>query len=308
MVKDRLAEIPMVHQTRGRGRSADSDDECDSEKDKLLSPENWSTVDKYLELSMRIAADMELLDKDIQEISTLHARLLSQPATPALTQELNRKTDAVHSKMRGFKKEVMDLNKGLESSTDQTATVNNRIIKEQVTRLTRNLLSLGTKFEKEQMEYKEKSKKNYTTYLKVLNTELADEALEEALEDGTLSSKINGVILALDQKKDLLDEVKQRTDDILTLEQSIRGLSEMFHDLHLLVCSQDEMLNNIEMNIGRSVEYAVKAKDDIVAAQKMKRRAQMMKIGIIIGVILLVIIIFMVGKMLFCFYLPFLCG
>lgn len=35
------------------------------------------------------------------------------------------------------------------------------------------------------------------------------------------------------------------------------------------------MLENIERNIERSVEYAFKAKDDIVSAQKMKRRAQM---------------------------------
>lgn len=42
------------------------------------------------------------------------------------------------------------------------------------------------------------------------------------------------------------------------------------------------MLENIERNIERSVEYAFKAKDDIVSAQKMKRRAQMVRFFLLI--------------------------
>ncbi|GMT35632.1 hypothetical protein PFISCL1PPCAC_26929 [Pristionchus fissidentatus] len=309
MTKDRISDVKvMTRQTRGRKDSTDSEDESSNEKGRLLSPENWETVDQYLELSMRLRADMETMEEELKEIHKLHAKLLSIPSTPALTKELNEKTSQLQSKLRSITAEMKILNKEIGDAKDETPTVNNRIKRDQVTHLNRVLINITTKFSEEQVAYKEKSRKKYTEYLRVLNTDLPDDVLDDALENGTLSETIKGVILAREEKKALLDEVKQRTDDIQTIEKSIRELGEMFHDLHLLVCSQGEMLNNIESNVNRCIEYAVKARTDIVAAQKMKRRAQMMKIGLIFGVIILVIILFLVGKMLFCFYLPFLCG
>lgn len=302
-----MADFAMVHQTRGRGKSTDSD-ETDPEKEKMLTPENWNAIEQFHEQVEKFKTDMDIVEQEVKEIHVLHGRLLSQPPTPALTLEMNKKTDEAQFKLRNLSRDIIGLNKSLESETDKTATVSNRINKEQVKRLIRSLANLTEKFNKEQEEYREKSRKKCMDFLRVQNLEFSEEVIDEAIKEGNLSEKIRGVILAADEKKALLDNVKQRTEDIQSLEKSIRELSEMFHDLHLLVVSQDEMLENIERNIERSVEYAFKAKDDIVSAQKMKRRAQMMKIGIVIGVILLIIILFMIGKMLFCFYLPFLCG
>ncbi|KAF8353532.1 syx-3 [Pristionchus pacificus] len=306
MVKDRLAEISFEHQKRGRGRSTDSD-ECDPEKEKMLTTENWNELEQFHEEVERFKTDMDTLEREVKDIHVLHGRILSQPPNAALTNEMNRKTDDAHRQLRQLMEHIRTLDKNLESAKDKTATVSNRINREQVKRLIRSLVNLTEKFNKGQVEYKEKSRKKCVEYLRVMDQDLPDDVIDEAIKEGTLSDKIRGVILAVDEKKALLDAVKQRTEDIQSLEKSIRDLAEMFHDLHLLVVSQDEMLENIERNIERSVEYAFKAKDDIVSAQKMKRRAQMMKIGIIIGVIILVILLFLVGKMLFCFYLPFLC-
>lgn len=306
MVKDRFADLSMVRQTRGRGKSTDSD-ECDPEKQKMLTPETWNEIEQFHDKVERFKTDIEEQEVVVKEIHMLHGKLLSQPPSPATTREMNQKTDEVHIKLKALAREIMDLDKKMESKKNEDATVSNRINREQVKRLIRSLANLTQKFNEEQVEYKEKSRKQCIDYLRVTGMDLPEDIIDEAIEQGTLSEKIRGVILAVDEKKALLDAVKTRNDDILCLEKSIRELSEMFHDLHLLVVSQDELLENIERNIGMSVEYAEKARGDIVAAQKMKRRAQMMKIGIIIGVILLVILLFMIGKMLFCFYLPFLC-
>ncbi|GMR62380.1 hypothetical protein PMAYCL1PPCAC_32575 [Pristionchus mayeri] len=308
MVKDRMGELAMVRQSRGRGKSADSDDECDPEKQKMLTAETWVGIEQFHEQVERFKADMERVEKEVDEIRVLHGRILSQPPTPALTNEMNRKSDDVQRTLRALKDEVIELDKEVKRRKGQEATAMNRMYCEQVKGLTKSLVRVTERFNIEQMDYREKSRRACIQYMRVRNMDLPDDVIDEAIQDGTLSEKLKGVILAVDEKKALLDDVKLRTDDILHLEKSMRELSEMFHDLHLLVVSQGELLENIERNVANSVEYSEKARGDIVAAQKLKRRAQIMKICMIIGIIVAVIILFMVGKMLFCFYLPFLCG
>ncbi|GMS99158.1 hypothetical protein PENTCL1PPCAC_21333 [Pristionchus entomophagus] len=110
---------------------------------------------------------MDGLENDIDKLHDLHVKILSRLHNPDADEELKTKTSEIHSKMRALKKEITSMHQHLASSGEQSATVSNRIIKEQANRLIRKLLSLGEKFENEQMEYKEKTMRNYSAYLNV---------------------------------------------------------------------------------------------------------------------------------------------
>lgn len=70
------------------------------------------------------------------------------------------------------------------------------------------------------------------------NMQLSDEEIENAVSSGNLSEVTKGVMLALNEKKALYDEVKSRADELKNLERQMGELAQMFHDLHIMVVSQ----------------------------------------------------------------------
>lgn len=68
--------------------------------------------------------------------------------------------------------------------------------------------------------------------------QLSDEEIEDAVSSGNLSELTKGVMLALNEKKALYDDVKSRANELKLLESQMAELAQMFHDLHILVVNQ----------------------------------------------------------------------
>jgi syntaxin 1B/2/3 len=73
-------------------------------------------------------------------------------------------------------------------------------------------------------------------------------------------------MLASQNARSALEDVQEKHKDIQRLESSIQELHQLFVDLSVLVESQGELLNDIEHNVGTSVEYMKSGVGELVKA------------------------------------------
>ncbi|VDM56142.1 unnamed protein product [Angiostrongylus costaricensis] len=101
-------------------------------------------------------------------------------------------------------------------------------------------------------------------------TEVGD--VEKALQAGSitedvlepLSLKTTEINEENDEcgEKDVLLEVKQRTDELLLLEEAVSSLNSLHEHLNFLVHTQDLKVDRIDTNISQAVEYTEKVKKE----------------------------------------------
>merc|ERR1712008_27815 len=88
-----------------------------------------------------------------------------------------------------------------------------------------------------------------------------------------------------DQLRATINDIEQRHEMFIKLEQSIKELHEMFMDIAVLVENQGEMVNRIDAHVESAVEYTTRATNDTKKALEYQTKARMKKVMILICLI-----------------------
>ncbi|CAP33124.1 Protein CBR-SYX-3 [Caenorhabditis briggsae] len=303
MPKDRLKEL--------QERAAASRNIFQPPPDtEIKDPANQPLIDKQTDLNMFLERCTNLreslcsLEDEYNAIVDLHGALLSTPGADAENSEKLNK----HSQTFLTKAEYIQ--KSLKMLTEETKDIpanscgTDRLKAEQPRTIYKTFETIMLKFNKEQHEYKDKAKRKIADYLKIRNMQLSDEEIEDAVSSGNLSELTKGVMLAMNEKKALYDDVKSRADELKNLERQMGELAQMFHDLHILVVSQGEFVDNIENSVQNATEYAKRARGNVEEARTLQKRARKMKVCIIIGAIIAVLILLVFFQAAVCHFTP----
>jgi len=141
-------------------------------------------------------------------------------------------------------------------------------------------------------EHKEKSKKCLIKSCQIAGIKLSEEQIEEKIAKNDLDLYSQGII---DQAKKELDDTKKRHNEVLSLEESIRELLELFKQMEELVEIQGHTVDNIENNVGRAQIDVEKGVKDLAEAAINQTSARKKKIGLIaLGVFVFFFIIIII--------------
>jgi len=152
--------------------------------------------------------------------------------------------------------------------------------------------TLAKKFYDLMSNYQELKAKNATKYRDRVRHQVevasgnkpTEDELDEILEAGDTNRLFAAKILAdkrHDDAANALIFIKDRHNDILKLEKSINELYQIFLDMATLVETQGEMIDQIEFQVSKSVEYTDEAVKQLVKASAAAKRSRK-KIVIII--------------------------
>lgn len=130
----------------------------------------------------------------------------------------------------------------------------------------------------------------------VAGKKTTNDELEDMLESGNPAIFTQGIITDTQQAKQSLRDIEARHNDIMKLEKSIKELHDMFMDMAMLVESQGEMIDRIEHNVEKAVDYVETAAADTKKAMKYQSAARKKKIMIMICVSVLLVIL--IGSLL----------
>jgi len=285
MTKDRLAELRRV-----RAHSEDGDD-----VDVAINMDaGGAFMEEFFEQVEEIRTNIEKIAANVEEVKKKHSAILSAPQPDDKDkeelEELMAEIKKTANKVRG-KLKVMETSIAQEIERAPCASAELRIRKTQHATLSRRFVEVMSDYNTTQTDYRERCKGRIQRQLEITGRSVQNEELENMLESGNPAIFTQGIIMETQQAKQSLADIEARHRDIIKLENSIRELHDMFMDMAMLVESQGEMIDRIEFNVEKSVDYVDTAVADTKKALEYQSKARRKKLMIIACVTVMVIVL-----------------
>lgn len=189
--------------------------------------------------------------------------------------------------------------KGHDAALSAEAQENPGITSHSTYKIRRNKQALLSKkfvermqaFQDVQTQHKLKQEQTIRRQFKLVNPNATEEQLTAYLASESGHSVFEDLILSStsgQQARAALTEVQEKHREIQRLEQSIRELHNLFVDVSMLVESQGEVLDQIEVSVANAAEYAADGVDELRKANRYAAKARKRMCCLVLVLLLLV--------------------
>jgi t-SNARE complex subunit (syntaxin) len=161
--------------------------------------------------------------------------------------------------------------------------------------LTRKFIDEMKAYQSAQQKYKTDIKKKVKRQVQIIKPDATDEDIDEVLRsEGGRDALYRQSILAggvNDQVKSTYAKVAGKYQDVLTLEQSVAELHQMFLDFALLTEQQGELLDQIEFQVKQAGDYVEDANVDVFESIEYQTKIRKKQCWIILLVVVITVVI-----------------
>lgn len=171
----------------------------------------------------------------------------------------------------------------------------NRVRENLCNTLTRKFIDEMKAYQSAQQKYKSDIKSKVKRQVQIIKPDATDEDIDEVLRsEGGRDALYRESILAggvNDQVKNTYAKVAGKYQDVLTLEQSVAELHQMFLDFALLTEQQGELLDQIEFQVKQAGDYIEDANVDVYESIEYQSKIRKKQCYIILIVVVLTIVL-----------------
>ncbi|XP_076878542.1 syntaxin 3b isoform X4 [Brachyhypopomus gauderio] len=266
---------------------------CDhDDQDVEIAVDNAAFMDEFFGQIEDIRSSIDKIDANVAEVKKLYSVILSAPTSDQKTQDdLEALTNNIKKMAKNARNKLKTIERNLEADEEQRVSADIRIRKSQHAVLSRKFVDVMTKYNEAQVDFRDKSKGRIQRQLEITGKVTSDEELEEMLEAGNTAVFTAGIIDS-GISRQALNEIESRHKDIVRLESSIKELHDMFVDIAMLVESQGDIVDNIEVNVSKAVDHVEVAKDETKKAIRYQSKARKKKMMIMLCCVVLGIVVF----------------
>lgn len=176
-----------------------------------------------------------------------------------------------------------------------TRTYMNRVRENLCNTLTRKFIDEMKAYQSAQQKYKTDIKKKVKRQVQIIKPDATDEDIDEVMRsEGGRDALYKESILAggvNDQVKTTYAKVAGKYQDVLTLEQSVAELHQMFLDFALLTEQQGELLDQIEFQVKQAGDYVEDANVDVYESIVYQSKIRKKQCWIILIVVVITVIL-----------------
>jgi len=169
-----------------------------------------------------------------------------------------------------------------------------RVRKTQIQTHSTRFFEIWTEYNTDQVEFRDKAKKSLAKNIKIANSDLTEEDIENKIDSGDISAFSGPILQSNQQARDDLLAIENRHAEIIKLEKSIVEIHDMFMDLHNWVTMQGELVDRIDYAIESAVADVESGRVQLAKAETNKIAANKKKVCLVITLIILVIIVLIV--------------
>ncbi|KAF7660367.1 hypothetical protein LDENG_00283170 [Lucifuga dentata] len=232
-------------------------------------------LEDFFKMVGEVRGLIEKISYQAEEAERKHGSILSSPnpeqrskdELETLNKEIKRNANLVRAKLKSMQKSFpVDEN-------SNSASVNQRIQRNQHSDLTQRFVDVMKRYYKAQISFREKCKAQIQRQLEIVDKVITGEELEEMLQSDNPAIFTSDVTIVSDSgiARQALSEIESRHQDIICLESSIKELQDIFIDIAMLLEIQGELMNNIEKNVTSAAEYVDESKTETENAVMYKK-------------------------------------
>ncbi|XP_067882806.1 syntaxin-4-like [Heterodontus francisci] len=278
---------------RDRTRELRKDEESsDNEEFCLVIHDQEDPTNAFFQQVKDTRSGIGKLQELIKEMERTQRQILSNPIPEDKDKE---KLQSLREQIKTVALRVRNQLKALEpTKVDEERnfhSVEARMRRTQHNVLSREFVDIMNRCHLLQSRYRDQNVERIQRQLKITGLQITEEKMDEMLDNGQHGIFTANLMQDTQITKQALNEIETRHTEIKRLEKSIVELHEMFMYLAMEVEAQGEMVDNIENNVGKSVDFVEKANDNVAQAVVSQKKARKKKVCVIVCVSILVLVI-----------------
>ncbi|XP_018557187.1 syntaxin-19 [Lates calcarifer] len=284
-MRDRLEELQQRAQEFSGAASENTNpftedgDNVDSEVVGVIIPqavmfEEEPIIENFLSEAQKIRDDITALETEVltftQQQKTLVAtmrRFSVMKKESSITRDIKLKAESLHRRLDALSKQVQRT----EDQQGSTA-VTTRIQRSQHAALYRKFQQVMLQYNEGLLTKQECCKHFIIRQLEVSGRDVAEEEVNEMVATGKWEVFNENLLNDARITRSQLSEIEQRHKELLSLENNMKELRDLFMDIFMLVEEQGAYIEHIQTNVERTQDYVATSNEKFKMAARYKKK------------------------------------
>ncbi|XP_060907983.1 syntaxin-11b.1 [Labrus mixtus] len=221
--------------------------------------------------SQEIHREIQLIRLDVKRLREQNSRITQGVTTMstikrdsnAIGADIKARAEGILSSLKEMDGTACELEEAHGSSSAIT-----RISRTQYAGLSNGFRDAMFDYNEAEMSHRENCKAQIQRQMEIVGREVTGEEVEEMIEQGQWNIFNDNVMSEGKTARSALSQIEKRHQELLDLENRIKGIHEIFLDVALLVEEQGPMITSIQTNVQKTDEGI---QDALVKLRKAKR-------------------------------------
>lgn len=221
--------------------------------------------------AQEIHRDIQLIRLEVKRLREQNSRILHGVSNLSI---IKRDSNAIGADIKARAESVLTRLKEMDNTAHKleeqhgSASAITRISRTQYACLSNGFRDAMFDYNEAEMSHRENCKAQIVRQMEIVGRPVTGEDVDEMIESGHWYVFNDNIVAEGKTARSALCQIEKRHQDLLDLENRIKGIHEIFLDVALLVEEQGPMLTSIETNVQKTDECLQEA---IVKLGKAKR-------------------------------------
>ncbi|XP_038202290.1 syntaxin-19 [Arvicola amphibius] len=276
-MKDRLQELKQ--KTKEIELSQDSQVFPEAEEQGVLVQqaviyEREPVAERHLHEIQKLQETINSFAEDVQRFGQQQKSLVASMRRFSLLKRDSTIAKEIKIQAEHINRALGDLVKEVKKSEVENgpSSVVTRILESQYAAMFRHFQQNMFLYNETIASKQEKCKTFIVRQLEVAGKEVSEEEVNDMLQHGKWEVFNESLLTETSITKAQLSEIEQRHKELVSLENQVKDLRDLFIQISLLVEEQGESINNIEVMVTSTKDYVINTKEKFRLAVKYKRR------------------------------------
>ncbi|NXG13206.1 STX19 protein, partial [Grallaria varia] len=276
-MRDRLQELKLRAkelQAAGENNSATVQEEEQEFEQLAIIYEKEPITERHLHEIQKLQNEINNLVEEVSKFSQQQKSLVSSMRRFSVLKKESNIAREIKLQAEHIRKCLDELSKTVKKAENEhgpsRATV--RILASQHTFLSHRYLSAMLSYNEAITAKQEKCRRFIVRQLEVAGKELSEEEVNDMLQQGKWEIFNENLLTEVKITKAQLSEIEQRHKELVSLENQIKDIKELFIQISVLVEEQGGMINNIEISMNNTQEYTQVSKEKFGLAVRYRKR------------------------------------
>lgn len=282
VMKDRLEELRLQIKANQHRRQDNSFTQ--SEEDEPISLtghwpqavlfETEPLLEKFLDEAKHIRDKLDDLEAEVKKFSQHQRNLVAtmrrfsvMKKESSLTRDIKLQAEHLRKKLDALSKQVK-----LTEAELGVLAATARIQRAQHDALFRRFQEVMRQYNDSLLSKQEKCKQFIIRQLEISGREVSEEEVENMVEQGKWDVFNENILVDVKITRSQLSEIEQRHKELLTLENNMKDLRELFLDVFMLVEEQGAQIDNIQANVEKTQDYMMVCTEKFKMAVRYRKK------------------------------------
>ncbi|XP_058479236.1 syntaxin-19 [Solea solea] len=292
-MRDRLEELQQrAHEFSGTASettdpvSAKGEDEGDDAMEvEITMPqavvfEEEPVIENYLSEAQKIRDDITVLENEIHQLTQQQKTLVAtmrrfsvMKKESSITRDIKLQAESLHRRLDALSKQV-------ERTEDQQGpcAVTTRIQRCQHAALYSKFQQVMRQYNEDLLTKQERCKDFIVRQLEVLGRDVTEDEVNEMVATGKWEVFNENLLNDARITRSQLSEIEQRHKELLSLENNMKELRDLFMDIFMLVEEQGSYMEHIQTNVERTQDYVAASNEKFKLAARYKKNNPLRKL------------------------------